>query len=301
MSGPWLGVDLGGTLVKVVLLRDGVVSERATVPTVRGGAPATVAGLADVVAARVGREPGIAGVGITIPGLFDADGNAVVVPNLPGSWGGQPIVAPVAAAAGRPVTLINDARAFGLAELELGAARGADTAIGIVLGTGIGGVVIVGGRLHTGAGGGAGEIGHQVLVPDGPPCGCGNRGCLEALARSGVIAARAGTATIVEAVEAARAGEPRARAALEEAAAHLGHGLANAVTLLQPERVFIGGGVAEAGSILLRPIEEALRRMAPLPPPESYSVVPAALGSWAGAIGAALAASGAGRPSGIGT
>lgn len=299
MTGLTLGVDLGGTLVKVALLDGDRVLERDATPTVRDTAAGTVAGMAAVAATWVTRFPAVEAVGITIPGLFDEAGAAVLVPNLPGDWAGEPIVAPVETAASRPVTLINDARAFGLAELGLGAARGAGTAIGIVLGTGIGGVVIVGGRLHTGTAGGAGELGHQVIVPGGAPCGCGNRGCLETVARSGVIAERAGRAGIADAVAAAEAGDARALAALHEAAGHIGVALANAVTLLQPSVVFIGGGVAEAGPILLGPIEAALRGHAVLQPADSYAVVPAALGSWAGAIGAGLAAS-TRTPSGMG-
>lgn len=286
----WLGVDLGGTDTKAVLLVGDEVAERSSTPTVRGDAADTVAGLVAVAADLVADHPGASGVGITLPGIFDDAGRAVLLPNVPGEWAGRPIVAPVADACGRPVTLINDARAFGLAEARLGVARGARTAVGVVLGTGVGGVVLCGGQLHTGARGGAGEIGHQVLVPGGPRCGCGNQGCLEALVRADVIADGSGRPTVAEAAEAAAAGDRAALAAFADAAAHLGHGLANVVTVLQPEIVFIGGGVSLAGEVLLGPLREELQRLTPLVPADSYSVTPAALGPWAGAIGAALAA-----------
>ena len=114
------------------------------------------------------------------------------------------------AALGIPVALINDARAFGLAELRLGAGRGADSMVGLTLGTGVGGVIAIDGHVHLGHDGTAGEVGHQVIDPDGPSCNCGNHGCLEAFARADRIAEACGTETVEEAVEAARAGDPRA-------------------------------------------------------------------------------------------
>ena len=129
------------------------------------------------------------------------------LPARPGSWSTSratgsvgPVAAPVAAALGVPVPLINDARAFGLAELRLGAGRGARSMVGLTLGTGVGGVIAVDGRVHLGHDGTAGEVGHQTIDPDGPPCGCGNHGCLEAFARADRIAAACGTATAEAAV-----------------------------------------------------------------------------------------------------
>lgn len=291
MSASWLGIDLGGTSIKIVLMTDGAVIDRATTPTIRGQAAATVDQLARAAREWVTRHPGIGGIGVTLPGLFDEAGRAVLLPNVPGQWAGVPILGPVRAASGRAVTLMNDARAFGLAEANLGAARGARTAVGIVLGTGVGGVVILNGRLHLGSAGGAGEIGHQVLAVDGPPCGCGNRGCLEALARSDVVAAAAGQVSVEQAARAADDGDARAIEALAVAGGHLGHGLANVVTVLQPEVVVVGGGIAAAGDLVMSPLRAALRRLTPLVDPASYRVTLAELGPWSGSIGAALAAS----------
>ena len=161
----------------------------------------------------------------------------------------------------------------------------------LVLGTGIGGGIVVGGRLHFGRMGRAGELAHQVIAPDGPPCGCGNRGCLEALAASGAITRLAGTTTVHEAFAAAAEGDARAVAAIAEVADYLGIAIANVVTMLVPERVVIGGGVAAAGEALLSLVREATARHCTLVPPDWYEIVPAKLGHHAGAIGAALWAS----------
>ena len=122
----------------------------------------------------------------------------------------------MSAALGIPVALINDARAFGLAELRLGAGRGARSMVGLTLGTGVGGVIAIDGRVVQGHDGTAGELGHQTIEPDGPWCGCGNRGCLEAFARADRIAAACGTATAEEAVARAQAGDQRALDGLAE-------------------------------------------------------------------------------------
>ena len=285
-----VGVDVGGTNTKTVVLHDGSVLEQRTSVTVRGTPAETAAGVARAISAIADRYSTVDAIGVTLPGHCDADGTAVIMPNLPGDWAGVPIRALLESDVGRPVTIVNDARAFGLAEATLGAARDAETAVGLVLGTGIGGVILMCGRIHSGAAGQAGEIGHQVLDPHGPPCGCGNRGCLEALARADVVAAAAGQPTMHDTARAARRGDPMALTALADAARWVGHGLANVVTVLQPDVIFIGGGVAEAGDALLRPIRNTIERLTPLVPADSYRVVPGILGAWAGAIGAALSA-----------
>ena len=171
-----------------------------------------------------------------------AAGTTRFLVNIPGDWLGRPVAAPVAAALGVPVHLINDARAFGLAELRLGAGRGARSIVGLTLGTGVGGVIAVDGRVQLGHDGTAGEVGHQTIDPDGPPCGCGNHGCLEAFARADRIAAACGTATAEAAVVAAHAGDPRALAGLADVGRYLGIGIANMITVISPDRVIIGGG-----------------------------------------------------------
>ncbi len=208
--------------------------------------------------------------------------------NMPGDWVGIPVAPPVEAALGLPVSLINDARAFGLAELRLGAARGASSMVGLTLGTGVGGVIAIDGTVHLGHDGTGGEVGHQTLDPDGPSCRCGNRGCLEAYARADRIAAACGTVTAEEAVLAARAGDAAALAGLAQVGRWLGIGISNMVTVITPDRIVIGGGVAAAGDLLLDPIRAELRRHVFTTSLDRVEIVIAELGTWAGAIGSGV-------------
>ena len=132
-------------------------------------------------------------------------------------------------------------------------AAASSSLVGLTLGTGIGGVIAIDGRVHLGHDGTAGEVGHQTIDPDGPPCGCGNRGCLEAFARADRIAAACGTETVAAAVDAARAGDARALAGFAEIGRYLGIGIANMVVVISPDRVVIGGGISAAG----RPVRRA--------------------------------------------
>ncbi len=289
-----LGLDLGGTNIKwVVVERDAGewrVLDRGQVATpMPKGPDVVVPRLAAVGAEAIERSPGVTSVGVGIPGLYDpVAGTTRFLVNFPGGWPGVPVAGPVGAALGLPTTLINDARAFGLAELRLGAARGADSMIGLTLGTGIGGVIAIDGRVHLGHDGTGGELGHQTLEPDGPPCGCGNRGCLEAFARADRIAAACGTATAEEAMAAARAGDPAAVAGLLVVGRYLGIGIANMIVVVNPDVVVIGGGIAAAFDLLRGPIEAELRERVYTTALDRVRVVPAELGTWAGAIGAAL-------------
>jgi glucokinase len=228
-------------------------------------------------------------VGIGVPGLYDpATGCTRFLVNVPGPWAGHPVAGPVGDAVGLPAFLINDARAFGLAELNLGAGRGASSMVGLTLGTGVGGVFAIDGRVHEGHDGTAGEIGHQTIDPDGPWCHCGNRGCLEAFARADQIAAACGTATAEEAVRAAEAGNERARAGLADVGRYLGIGIANVITVISPDRVILGGGVAAAGELLFGPIRAEIARRVRTTSVADVALLRAELGIWAGAIGAAV-------------
>ena len=289
-----LGLDLGGTNIKIVVLEhdgDGWrVTHRDQVATPAAEGPArVVARLAEVGAEAIGRSPGLSGVGIGVPGLYDPVAGATrFLVNVPGAWDGHPVAGPVGEALGVPAALINDARAFGLAELRLGAGRGASAMVGLTLGTGVGGVIAIDGRVHQGHDGTGGELGHQTLDPDGPTCGCGNRGCLEAYARADRIAEACGTATVEEAMAEARAGDAQALAGFERVGRYLGVGIANMITVITPERVVIGGGVAGALDLLLDTIRDEVRRHVFTTSLEGVEIVPAELGTWAGAIGAAI-------------
>ena len=158
----------------------------------------------------------------------------------------------------------------------------------MTLGTGIGGGICIAGRIHRGAHGTAGEIGHQVIVADGPPCGCGRHGCLESVAKSAVLAFLAGTPTAAEVFDAVEAGDPKAIEALKTVTGYLGMGLANVVAVLDPDVIVIGGGLAQAGDLLLDPLRAALHRNLSVTPPGSGTIVVGTIGTLAGAVGAAL-------------
>jgi glucokinase len=296
-----LGLDLGGTNVKSAVLRlpDGgdasevIVEETSSSPTHAERGPAgVVARLIEIACAHLAAGlDDVVAVGLGLPGLFDpTTGCTELLPNLPGDWSGLPVREPIGAALGLPVTLINDARAFVLAEGTLGAARGRRTVVGITLGTGVGGGVMVDGQLQLGAFGKAGEIGHQTVLPDGPLCGCGNAGCVEALTRADALAALGGRSDPAEVYAAAAAGDAGCQEAIETVAGYLGIGIANVYHVLGPDRVVVGGGVGSAGDALLAPLRAAVRRRATLVPADGIDIVAAELGTFAGAIGAGLAA-----------
>ena len=289
-----LGLDLGATNLKwtVVELAGDTwqALDRGQVPTRKTGGPdAIVAQLAEMGLAAMASWPGIATAGVGIPGLYDPrQGTTRFLVNIQGDWDGRPVAAPVSDTLGVPVALINDARAFGLAELRLGAGRGASSLVGLTLGTGVGGVIAIDGKVHQGHDGTAGEIGHQTIDPNGPSCNCGNHGCLEAFARADRLAEACGTATAEEAVERARAGDQAALDGLERVGRYLGIGIGNMIAVISPDRVVIGGGVAAAGDLLLAAARDEIRRRVRTTSVNEVELVIAELGIWAGAIGAAI-------------
>jgi glucokinase len=289
-----LGLDLGGTNIKWAVLQRG----HATWSAVGTGSMATDADAGeDAVVARLGTTArtamtahgSVATIGVGVPGLYDPDtGRTEFLVNFPGGWHGVPIVQPLHASLGLPIALINDARAFGLAELRLGAGVGVRSMIGLTLGTGVGGVVAIDGRVLQGYKGRAGELGHQTIDPDGPWCNCGNRGCVEAFCRADQIAIACGTGSVEDAVRAARAGDTRAIRGLEDTGRYLGIGLANMIVAINPDRVVLGGGVAAAGELLLASIRNEIARRVHVTAFSHIEVVVAQLGIFAGAIGAAI-------------
>jgi glucokinase len=304
-----VGVDVGGT--KISALRVGASGEihaRETTPTPADDMTATLEAM--VGAARAVVSDQVVAVGIAAAGMVDpATGVLHYSPNL--AWREAPLVGYVSDAVGLPVVADNDSTAAGFAELKLGAARGHAEVLFIAVGTGIGGCIITGGRVMHGAHGFAGEVGHMVVEPDGPECGCGNRGCWETLA-SGLAILRAGRSAVrrhsysglakkaggdPQAVtgemvtEAAAEGDPTACGILVEVGHRLGQGIAGLVNTLDPEMVVVGGGASDAGDLLLEPARKAFRMTV-----EAYDrrpdvpIVPAELRNDAGAVGAALLA-----------
>jgi glucokinase len=281
-----LGLDLGGTNIKLALLDDGDVVEEHAVPTRSedGGPDAVVSRMADLA----GSVGAVDSVGVAVPGLFDESGVVVLFPNLHGAWTGAPVRARLEGAIGRPVSLINDGHAFAIAESTLGAGRGAADVICIVCGTGIGGGLVLGGRLHLGVADRAGEFGHHTVVVDGDRCECGNSGCLELYAGSRAIARAAGADSFDEAVRNARDGDEAAVDALAQAGRLIGIAVANVLIFVAPHRVVLGGGVTEAGALLLDPLRASIAEHACVAPLDDIGIVTAELGPRAGAIGAAL-------------
>lgn len=283
-----LGLDIGGTNVKLAVLEGERVVDRQTTPTGAAAGPAAVLERTAALGAFAGA---VDSVGVCLPGVFDPQAGTALLANLPGDWASLDVRVELERALGRDVVVLNDGHAFGLAESHLGAGRGARDVLCVVCGTGVGGALVLDGRLHQGVGGRAGEIGHTTVAPDGTACSCGNRGCLELYAGARAIARAAGDETFEATAAAAREGDERALTAVRHAGTALGVALANAVVLLAPERVVVGGGtVAAVGDLLLEPARaELAARVAALARPPADLVVRAELGSYAGAIGAALA------------
>lgn len=284
--GVTLGIDVGGTAIKWIT-RDGATGG----VTARGGVPTP--GDRDAVVKAVvalARAAGPDRIGLAVPGHVDrATGTVRFLPNLPGRWSGFPLGDAVAGATGHPVRLLNDARAFCLAELRLGAARGLTDVLFLTLGTGVGGGVVTGGRLLVGPDDRLGEIGHTTYERSGPACGCGGRGCLEMYASGPAIAAAAGGGRTPAAVaRAAAEGEPAATRAIARAGRAIGEAVGSVAALLPSTALVVGGGVAGALPVLRPHIEAALAARERFIGP--VRVLAAALGDEAGATGAALAA-----------
>jgi glucokinase len=289
----FLGLDLGGTNIKVAVIEKSgdswKVIKEEDVPTEADKGPAhVVSRLAEIAANKQKEFSNLSGVGVAVPGLFNADGTIELFPNLPGAWRGFQALEPIRKATNLPTAIINDARSFTLGEAIMGAALGKRTVACFVMGTGVGGGVVIDGKIHLGASGAAGEIAHQIIKFDGPICGCGAQGCAEPLTNSSAIAKLAGTKTAEEAYKNAVAGDEKALAAFKEVAYWIAITLTNIMVVLAPDTIVIGGGVAQSGDILLKEIRTAMHERAHLYPTSDINIVPATLGFYAGSIGAAL-------------
>lgn len=306
------GIDIGGTNIAAILASpDGDVVAEASIPTEAHDGPEAVL---DRAASLVRAMGGVDGVGLGLPGTLDrASGVVRFLPNMPGNWRDVPAGAILSRALDVPVFLLNDARLATLGELHFGRGRGTRNLVFLTLGTGVGGGVVVDGRLRLGPLGAAGEVGHQTIIPDGPLCGCGNRGCLEALAGApaligqGVRLLRSGLApklfelaggepshvTPKEIAEAAEA-DPHVRDLVERVAGYLAIAAANLINILHPEMILLGGGMAAMGETLLSPMRQQVVRRVGMFPAEGVIIERSLLGSRAGSLGGVALASRAG-------
>ena len=234
-------------------------------------------------------ETGAAGVcGIGTPGQLDSQRTLLErAINLP-LWSDVAVPEFLARQLRLPVVLENDANCAAWGEYRAGIGRGAHSLVLFTLGTGVGGGIVLGGDLWTGVGGAAGALGHLVVDPAGPPCGCGQRGCLEQFASASAVARRFGRGSADAAFAAARGGDPVAIDAVEAARRGLAIAVANMIHALQPEVVAIGGGMAAAGDELLAPVRDEVKRRVRPAWLERTRIERATLGDDAGWIGAAL-------------
>jgi len=244
------GIDLGGTQVRVAVARtDGRLTGSARTRTAAVGGPQ---GMAEWAAAQIERLRGRARmqrIAIGAPGPLDPDRGVLINPaNLPG-WENAPLAVLVSRATGVPTLLQHDAKVAALAEYHQGAGRGAQALVYITWSTGIGGGVIIDGRLFTGAHGTAGELGHMILDPDGPLDGCGQRGCLEVFAGGNQLARQTGEPAS-ELFHAAEAGDLEALAIVKRAAAYMGIGLVNVTNLYDPDVIVMGGGISKSWKLV---------------------------------------------------
>lgn len=311
----YIGCDLGGTNLRaaVVDVEAGNVICQMNIPTqARDGHEAVMRRMAELFlqvidSAGMPRNE-IGGIGIGVPGVLDLEnGETLFLPNLEGTWPHVPLSATITKLTRLPTTLLNDVRAITHGEWRFGAGRGLETVAVFAIGTGVGGGLVLNGQLHLGIGGTGGELGHTTIDFNGPRCGCGNYGCVEAYASGPAIAAmglkavtQGLTTRIADLCEndlnritpeliaqAAQQGDEIAMDIYERAGFALGVAAANICVAVGPRRIIIAGGVARAGDLLFNPIRRILRERVTVMPIEQVEVVPAQLGNNAGVIGVA--------------
>lgn len=311
----YASVDLGGTKIACALATaDGAVHAQRTVPTLSHEGPRAVvqrvAETVNALAQEAGARPLALGMGV--PGNADIhSGRVLFLPNLPTQWRDVPVREWLAPALGCPVRLLNDVRLAALGELVYGHGRQTPTLAFFAIGTGIGGGFALDGSLYLAGGGANSEFGHHTIVPDGPPCSCGSRGCLEMYSAGPAITAEgvrllltgqaprlyemvqgdAGRVNPRTIADAAAQGDHALLAVLERAADYLGIGIANVVLFFHPPLVVLGGGMMETGAILLDRVRAAVRRRVGMFPTDDLRIEPSLLGARAGMLGGvALAA-----------
>ena len=310
---PVLAVDLGGTkIIAAVVSPDGkIVSRKYCLTLADNGLKAVIERLLVVANDAVVQSKidivGLAGVGIAAAGIINAKRGVITYsPNLPG-WRNVALRDIVSEKLGLDTYLNNDASAAALGEHRFGAGKGMDNLIYLTVSTGIGGGIIIDGKLYSGSDGCAGEIGHMTVDVNGPRCSCGNSGCLEvlssgtAVAREAVIHLNQGeTSSIIKLAEgkienvtaetvalAARQGDKLACDIVAGAANYLGIGFANLVNVFNPDMIVVGGGMSKMGNMLLNPARKVVKQRAFKLPARTVRIVQAGLGSNAGIVGAA--------------
>jgi glucokinase len=304
-GGQAIGIDVGGTKINALrVARDGEILGRTTQSTPADDEEATLAAMTDVARAMLTDD--VLAIGVGAAGMVDAAaGTLLFAPNL--AWRDLPIAARMREALGLPVQVDNDANLAAYAEYRFGAGRGYRHMLLVTVGTGIGGGLVFDGRLFRGAHGFASEIGHVIVEPGGPLCGCGNRGCWEQVAagrsidRLGRRAARERADSLLARLahgdpdrvtgqlvtEAARGGDEAALEVFAEVGRRLGEGIGGLVNVLDPQVVVVGGGAVEAGDLLLDPARRAFVDAVQAPEHRPrVPIVAAQLGPDAGAVGA---------------
>ncbi len=311
-----IGVDIGGTSVKLgVVSINGKVLERSMFMTsgFKGRDKllnALVIHINRLIDAARRKKHAVIGVGIGVPGPIDVErGFVYFFPNIPG-WKNTPLKTVLEKRLRMPVWIDNDASVMALAEFRYGAGRGINNMIALTLGTGVGGGIVIGGKLFHGPAYSAAEIGHMVLNENGPHCGCGSRGCIETYVGNGYFVKETrrrlkhGSKSVLKkwvqidgkeltpllVRQAADAGDRMARQLWEETGMHLGTALTGLVNVLNPQRIILGGGISQKNKYLFSATIRTLKKKAFPIAGRSVKVVPAALGVDAGLIGAAALA-----------
>ena len=311
----YIGCDLGGTNLRAALVEveSGTVLHQMSIPTLaRDGHDVVMNRMANLILELIQltgmTKDEIRGIGIGVPGVLDLEkGETLLLPNLPGTWPHVPLRDTIIKLTGLPTALLNDVRSITNGEWSFGAGRGVDTLAVFAIGTGIGGGLVINNQLHLGMGGTGGELGHITIDFNGPRCGCGNYGCLEAFASGPAIAAMGIKAVIQGSTtkigdlceydlnlitpqliaQAARQGDEIAKEIYKRAGFYLGMAAANICVAIGPRRIIIGGGVSQAGDLLLGPIRSTLRERVTAMPIEQVEIVLSELGNDAGVIGVA--------------
>jgi glucokinase len=280
------GIDLGGTQVRVALARsDGRIVGTRKARTASLGGPAGVVDWTYAALERLRDGERLRVVGIGAPGPVDPRrGMLVNPPNLPG-WHNVPLVDQLTRVLCCPVHLENDANVAALAEYHRGAGRGTRTMAYVTWSTGVGGGLVIDGKLFSGAHGSAGEIGHMVLDPDGPLDACGQRGCVEVFCGGGALQRETGK-SLAEIFDAAVAGDPEAALIVRRAATYMGHALVNLTNLFDPETIVVGGGVTRSWSQVEPVLRGVLHGSPFIRPARRPRLKRARLGELVGEIGA---------------